>query len=332
MRALWKGSVSFGLVNVPVKMYAATEDHDVRFHQVHAEDGGRIRMKRECEVCGRQIPYSDIAKGYEDPSGQRLILEPGELEDLRVPGGKDIDVVEFVPSDQVDPILFDRTYYLEPDGRATKPYVLLRDALDSTDRTALVKVAIRQRTQLGCLRVRDGVLVLQTMRWPDEVRSADFDFLDSEPEIREQELQMARSLVETMAGDFDPDEYHDDYRAAVLEMLDRKLAGGEGVAVAESDEPTDTGQVVDLMAALRESVARSKAARGDGPAPTERAPSSRRVATKAPTKSTGTRKAPAKKAPAKKAPAKKTAAPRPAAKKAPAKKAPAKKSTPRRSA
>ena len=147
MRALWKGAVTFGLVNVPVRLYAAPEDHDVRFHQVHAEDGGRIRLKRECEVCGRQLSYSEIAKGYEDSSGRRLIMDPEELTDLAVPGGRDIDVMEFVPAEQVDPTLFDRTYYLEPDARATKPYVLLREALASTERVAIVKVAIRQRTQ-----------------------------------------------------------------------------------------------------------------------------------------------------------------------------------------
>ncbi len=320
MRALWKGAVAFGLVNVPVKMYAATEDHDVRFHQVHAEDGGRIRLKRECEVCGRQLSYSEISKGYEDSSGRRLIMEPEDLENLPVAGGHDIDVVEFVPSDQVDPILFDRTYYLEPEGRATKPYVLLREALSATDRTAIVKVAIRQRTQLACLRVRDGVLVLQTMKWPDEVRAADFGFLGEEPTIRPQELAMAESLVETMAGDFHPEEFTDDYREALLALIDRKLDGGEGVVVAPEAAPSDTGQVVDLMAALRESVARSQAARGEdsgrdaGSAP-ERSTAKRSSAKKAPAKKTGAKKAPATKAPAKKAPAKKTAT-----KKAPAKK------------
>lgn len=339
---MWKGAVAFGLVNVPVKMYAATEDHDVRFHQVHAEDGGRIRMKRECEVCGKQVPYSDIAKGYEDASGQRIVMDPGELDDLRGVGGKDIDVVEFVPTEQIDPILFDRTYYLEPDGRAVKPYVLLREALQSTDRTALVKVAIRQRTQLACLRVRDGVLVLQTMLWPDEVRAADFDFLDEEPQIRPQELKMAESLVESMAGDFEPDEYHDDYREALLALIDSKLEGGEGIAVPAAAEAPDTGQVVDLMAALRESVARSQAARGGGTGPTpdaaaqtagtasaraRKTPVKKAAATKPPAKKAPAAKAPSKKAPAKKAPAKKAAA-----KKAPAKKTAAKASGTRRSA
>jgi DNA end-binding protein Ku len=261
MRALWKGSVAFGLVNVPVKLYAATEDHDVRFHQVHAEDGGRIRLKRECEVCHRQLSYSEIAKGYEDASGKRIIIDPEDFENLPVPGGRDIDVVEFVPAEQIDPVLFDRTYYLEPDARSAKAYVLLREALRSTDRMAIVKVAIRQRTQLACLRIREGVLVLQTMIWPDEVREPDFDFLDNEPEVRKQELAMAESLIETMATDFQPEEFHDDYREALLAMIDAKLAGGEGIQVPAASEAAEPGQVVDLMAALRESVARSQAAR-----------------------------------------------------------------------
>ncbi len=351
MRALWKGAVAFGLVNVPVKMYAATEDHDVRFHQVHAEDGGRIRMKRECEVCHQQVSYSEIAKGYEDPSGQRIIMEADDLDALPVPGGKDIDVVEFVPSDQIDPILFDRTYYLEPEGRAIKPYVLLREALESTERTALVKVAIRQRTQLACLRVREGVLVLQTMKWPDEIRAADFDFLSDEPDVRPQELQMARSLVESMAGDFDPAEYTDDYREALLALINDKLEGGQGIAVPAAAQAEDGGQVVDLMAALRESVARSQAARGGdaasgvahgttspqsvrsprtaavGTAPaTKRSAQSQATQSstkKSSTKKSSTKKSSAKKSPATTAPAKKVAARTAPAKKAPAKKAPA---------
>ena len=309
---MWKGAVAFGLVNVPVKMYAATEDHDVRFHQVHAEDGGRVRMKRECEVCGKQVPYSDIAKGYEDASGQRIVMDPAELDDLRVSGGKDIDVVEFVPTEQIDPILFDRTYYLEPDGRATKPYVLLREALESTDRTAVVKIAIRQRTQLACLRVREGVLVLQTMLWPDEVREAQFDFLDDEPQVRPQELKMAESLVESMAGDFDPGEYHDDYREALLALIDSKLEGGEGISVPAAVESPDTGQVVDLMAALRESVARSQAARGGAPTATADAEDSgvaEPLTADQPPPRSARKRAAGKRATAKQAPAKSKPAP-----------------------
>jgi DNA end-binding protein Ku len=343
MRALWKGSIAFGLVNVPVKMYAATEDHDVRFHQVHAKDGGRIRMKRQCEVCGEQLSFSEIAKGYEDASGQRLIIDPEDLESLPVPGGRDIDVVEFVPNEQIDPILFDRCYYLEPESRAVKPYVLLREALAETERTALVKVAIRQRTQLACLRIRDDVVVLQTMKWPDEIRAARFEFLDNDVEVRRQELDMAESLIETMSGDFDPEEYTDDYREALLALIDAKLAGGKGIEVPEVSETEDSGQVVDLMAALRESVARSQAKRSaemgdtgtpatdeeverpEAPVAAAEVPAEpaarRRAATGTARKSA--KAAPARRAAAKKAPAKKAAAGRKSAAKA----APAKKSS-----
>jgi DNA end-binding protein Ku len=257
---MWTGSLAFGLVNVPVKMYTATEDHAVRFHQVHLKDGGRIRMKRVCSVCGEEVAFKDIGKGWEDASGQRIVLDAEDLEELPVGPKKEIDVLEFVPADQVDPILFDNTYYLEPDGRALKPYVLLRQALESTERMAIVKVAIRQRTQLAALRVREDVLVLQTMLWPDEVREADFDFLGEKVEVRPQELTMAKSLIENLSGDFEPAQYTDEYREAILKLIDAKLSGGEGITVEGEEEAADAGAVVDLMAALQASVARTKKA------------------------------------------------------------------------
>lgn len=263
MRSMWKGSVAFGLVNVPVKLYAATEDHDVRFHQVHAADGGRIKMVRTCSVDGQPVAYSDLAKAYETPSGEVVMMDESDFEQLPVAGKREIDVLEFVPSDQVDPVLFDRSYYLEPEARALKPYVLLREALRTTDRTALVRVVLRQKSQLAALRVRDDVILLQTMLWPDEVRQPSFDVLESEVEIRPQELTMAASLIDSLSGDFDPDEFHDEYREALLAVIDRKLAGGAGVPaeVAAAGEDSGDGIVVDLMAALRESVERTKQGR-----------------------------------------------------------------------
>ncbi len=260
MRAMWKGAVAFGLVNVPIKLYAATEDHDVRFHQVHATDGGRVKMLRTCSVDGKPIEYKELAKAYESDTGQVVIMEDADFEGLPVPGMREIEVVEFVPSDQVDPVLFDRSYYLEPEPRALKPYVLLREALEATDRTALVRVVLRQKTQLGALRVRGDVLVLQTMLWPDEVRAADFDVLQGDVDIRPQELSMASSLIDSLSADFDPGEFRDEYREALLAVIDRKLAGGQGItapaAVGAGDE--GDGIVLDLMAALRESVKRSQ--------------------------------------------------------------------------
>jgi DNA end-binding protein Ku len=263
MRAMWKGAVAFGLVNVPIKLYAATEDHDVRFHQVHAADGGRVKMVRTCTVDGKPIEYKELAKAYESDSGQVVIMEDADFEGLPVPGMREIEVVEFVPSDQVDPVLFDRSYYLEPEPRALKPYVLLREALSATDRTALVRVVLRQKTQLGALRVRGDVLVLQTMLWPDEVRAADFDVLDAEVDIRPQELSMASSLIDSLSTDFDPGEFRDEYREALLAVIDRKLAGGQGITAPVAVEAGDGGDgiVLDLMAALRESVQRNQSAK-----------------------------------------------------------------------
>ena len=292
MRAIWKGAVSFGLVNIGVKMFAATEERDISFHQVRRSDGSRIRYRRVAEADGEEVAYADIAKGYTLPSGETVVLSDEDFADLPLPSARVVDVLQFVPSDQIDPIYFAKSYYLEPEQPAVKPYVLLRDALDSSGMVGLVKVALRNREQLATLRVRDGVIVLETMIWPDEVREASFAFLDDDVQVRPQEQAMAESLVASMAGDFEPEQYHDDYREALQMVIDAKIEGREVVETAPA--APDTGQVVDLMAALRASVEAAKRSRGEA--------------------------APAKKAPAKKAPAKKVAA-----KKAPARKAPAKK-------
>jgi DNA end-binding protein Ku len=315
MRAIWKGAVSFGLVNVPVRLFAATEEHDIRFHQVHREDGGRIRYKRTCSVCGEEVSYDDIAKGYETSDGQLVILTDEDLDQLPVATGHEIDVIEFVPSEQVDPILFSKSYYLEPDARATKPYALLREALIETDRMAIVKIALRQKETLAVLRVRDKAILLQTMLWPDEVRAADFSSLDEEVELRPQELKMAASLIESMAADFEPTEFTDDYQAAVRELIDAKLERGESATLETEEKPEagKQGEVIDLLTALQRSVDR---ARGGPAAPAEdsaghaeaKTPAKKAAAKKAPAKKAVAKKAPAKKAAAKKAPAKKTAA------------------------
>jgi DNA end-binding protein Ku len=318
MRAIWKGAVSFGLVNVPVRLFAATQENDIRFHQVHREDGGRIRYKRTCSVCGEEVSYDDIAKGYETSDGQLVILTDEDLDKLPVASSHEIDVVEFVPAAQVDPILFARSYYLEPDARAAKPYALLREALIETDRMAIVKVALRQKETLAVLRVRDRAILLQTMLWPDEVRQADFAILDDDVELRPQELKMAASLVESMASDFEPEEFTDSYRGAVAELIEAKLERGESAELPGTEESAaeqgKTGEVIDLLTALQRSVNR---ARGQADA-TETA---EQPATKAPAKKAAAQKAPAKKAAAQKAPAKKAAAQKAPAKKAAAKKA-----------
>jgi DNA end-binding protein Ku len=312
VRAIWKGAVSFGLVNVPVRVYGATQEHDIRFHQVHRADGGRIRMRRICTVCGEEVPYDQLAKGYESPDGRSVVLSDTDFADLPLSTGREIDVLEFVPTEQVDPIMFDRTYYLEPEARATKPYVLLREALEATDRMAVVKVALRQRETLAVLRVRERVIVLQTLLWPDEVRTADFDVLDGDVDLRPQELAMAQSLVESLSADFEPDQYEDQYAKAVAELVEARLEGVEPVGAPAAE--AGSTEVVDLLTALQRSVERARAARGeDGaepvdppaandPAPTEQAPTDPAPTEQAPTE----RKAPAKKA-AKKATSRRSA-------------------------
>ncbi|HVA59383.1 MAG TPA: Ku protein [Mycobacteriales bacterium] len=268
MRSIWKGAISFGLVTIPVKLYSATDVKDVSFHQVHRADGGRIRFKRVCSIDGEEVPFSDIAKGYELGTGEVVMLGDEDFADLPLRTSRSIDVLTFVPLDQVDPMYFERSYYLEPETAGTKPYVLLREALEQSGRVALVKVALRQRETLAALRVRDGVFVLETMLWPDEIRTPDFAFLDEEVPVRPQELAMAVSLIETLAGDFDPMAYTDDYRSALQELIEAKIAGRDVVAPAE---PTQTGgAVVDLMAALRASVEAARGGRSDAsPAPSQ---------------------------------------------------------------
>ncbi|GAA5076959.1 DNA end-binding protein Ku [Thermocatellispora tengchongensis] len=255
MRSIWKGAISFGLVTIPVKLYSATEQKDVTFHQVHREDGGRIRYKRVCTKDGEEVPYSDIAKGYELATGEIVVLTDEDFEDLPLSSSRRIDVLQFSPAEQIDPIYFAKSYYLEPDAQGEKPYVLLRDALERSGQVAVVKVALRQRESLATLRVRDGVFVLETMLWPDEIRVPDFAFLDEDIDVRAQELQMAESLIQTMASDFDPSEYHDSYREALQQVIEAKVAGKEVIAPEAVPEARPAG---DLMAALRASVDAAK--------------------------------------------------------------------------
>jgi len=264
MRAIWKGAVSFGLVSIAVRLYSATEEKDIRFHQVHRDDGGRIKYKRVCSIDGEEGAYDDIAKGYDLGGGEMVILTDDDFGDLPLTTSRAIEVLEFVPTEQVDPILYNKAYYLEPDQTAAKPYALLRDALTNTDRVAIVKVALRQREQLATLRVRENVLVLNTMLWPDEIRTAKFDILDEDVTARPAELAMAGSLIESMAADFDPSTYTDNYREALQEVIDAKVAGREVVQPEETEEAP--AAAVDLMAALRASVERARAARGEEPA------------------------------------------------------------------
>lgn len=307
MRAIWKGAVSFGLVSVPVKLYAATESHDISFRQVHAKDGGRIRYQRVCSIDGEEVAYADIAKGYETQDGQMVILDDEDFAELPASSSREISVEKFVPREQIDPMWLEKSYYLEPDKAAAKPYALLREALKEADRVAVVTVSIRTRMTTAVLRVRDDVIVMQTMMWPDEIRQPDFAGLGAtENAAKPQELEMARLLVDTLAGDYDPDEYEDDYQQALEALVQAKLEGGEVKAAPE--EKRETGEVVDLLAALQRSVDAAKTSRGEAPEEAEEKPAAKSPAKKAPAKKTAAKKSTAKKAPAKKTAAKKTTA------------------------
>ncbi len=295
MQAIWKGTISFGLVTIPIKVYSATEERNISFRQVHEADGGRIRYKRVCEVDGEEVPYSDIGKAYELPDGRLVVLTNEDFGELPLPTAKAIEVLEFVPAEQIDPLYFSKAYYLAADGVGAKPYVLLRDSLTKTGQCALVKVAIRTRETLALLREKDGALVLQTMLWPDEVRDSDFAVPDDSVTIRKQEVGMAESYISTLTADFDPARYSSDYREA-LEQLVQAKAAGLPMPDTDADEG-ETAQVVDLVAALRASVdaakKRREAAAGadsgsgsDGAAPATRTATQRAAASSTAKKST----------------------------------------------
>ncbi|QMU23164.1 Ku protein [Gordonia rubripertincta] len=323
MRSIWKGDLSFGLVNVPVKVYSATESHDRKSYQVDSSDGTRIRYRRVREGTDTEVDYSDIANAYESESGETVILTKDDLATLPVQKSPEISILEFVPAEQVDPIYFDKPYYLEPSSKSPKAYVLLAKALEETDRLAIASFTLRNRTRVAALRVVDGVMTLQTLLWPDEVRKPDFGFLDEDTEIRDQELKMAASLIESMASDYDPSEFEDRYQEELSKLIEAKAEGSEAFPESDEEKPEDEdSEVADLLAALRASVK-------DRGSSDDASDEEKSTAKKAPAKKA------AKKAPAKKAAAKKTAAKKTASKsgsssdsgKSTAKKAPAKKAS-----
>src|SRR5699024_1648050 len=265
MRAIWTGSIAFGLVNVPVKLYSATESHDVDMHQVHDKDGGRIRYQRRCEVCGEIVEYSDIEKAYDD-GDHRVIITKDDIEALPAEDDDDIEVLQFVPTDQIDPIMLERSYFLEPTSKTPKAYLLLRQTLEDTERTAIVKITLRTRTRLAILRTRGKLLMLQTLRWAEEIREVDFKGVNSRAKISEKELEMSAQLVEAYSDDFKPKEFRDDYQDELKKLIDAKIESGETLDLEETfpddDDDEDTGgDVVDLMEALRQSVDRSRSSK-----------------------------------------------------------------------
>ncbi len=279
MRSIWKGSLTFGLVNVPIKVYSATEDHDIRFRQVHGRDMGRIRYSRVCEKCGEVVPFEDIEKAFEGDDGQVVMITDEDLESLPVDRSHEIEIIEFVPTDQIDPLMYDKPYYLEPATKSPKAYVLLRKTLQQTDRIAIAKFALRQKQRLAVLRVRDDVLVVQTLLWPDEVRAAEFAGIGDEVEISDKELKMAVSLVDSFAADFKPADFVDEYRLELEQMIDAKLEGGEAFP-AEDAPAGEDAEVLDLLAALQRSVERQKS--GAASAKAAKKPAAKKPAAKEP--------------------------------------------------
>ncbi|MGQ3383378.1 non-homologous end joining protein Ku [Glutamicibacter sp. TV12E] len=257
MRAIWTGSIAFGLVNVPVKAYGATEDHDIDLHQVHGKDGGRIRYERRCEVCGKKVAYKDLDKAYED--GERtIVLTDEDLEELPAEKSREIEVVQFVPAEQIDPLMLEKSYFLQADSKSPKAYELLRRTLEDTQKLAVVRFALRQKTRLGILRVRSKTMVLQAIMWADELRDADSVAPEKAPRISQQELKMSSTLVEQYSSDFTPEEFHDDYQDQLRALIEAKIEQGDELdteaTFGAAESGSGSGEVVDLMEALKRSI------------------------------------------------------------------------------
>jgi DNA end-binding protein Ku len=251
MRSIWRGAINFGMVTIPVKLYTATEQKDVRFHLVHKKDGARIVEKRFCSEEDKEVGWDEIAKGYEVSKGEYVVMEREEVEAAGTAQeqARTIDIGDFVEIEEIDPIYFEKSYFLEPTDVGVKPFNLLRRALEETGRVAVAKVAIRSKERLATLRVYDSTMVLETMYWPDEIRSVDQLELPSgkaaSPQARE--VDMARTLIESLASHFDPDQYKDEFRGALLDLIERKMKGERRSTKRRKPEP----KVIDLMEALR---------------------------------------------------------------------------------
>jgi DNA end-binding protein Ku len=254
MRTLWRGAISFGLVSIPIRVYTATEEKTLKFNQLHEKDHGRIKYKRVCATDGEEVPYDEIVKGFEYEKDRYVILSDDELDSVPVESTRTIDIAQFVDRSEIDPIYYKKTYYLGPEEAGVKAYQLLRDALREGDRVGIAKVSFRDKEHLAAVRLMDDVLVLDTMFWPDEVREAEFPELEKKPKVSDKELQMATSLIENLTEPFKPDAYTDEYREALLDIVEKKVEGEE-IEVIEAPEPT---KVVDLMEALRASVEQTK--------------------------------------------------------------------------
>ncbi|EID10193.1 Ku protein [Mycolicibacterium phlei] len=261
MRAIWTGSISFGLVNVPVKLYGATEEHDIKAHQVHKGDGGRIRMLRVCEDCGEQVDWGDIAKRFEHEE-HSVVLTDEDLDQISEAKNKTIDVLEFVPADDIDPMMWDKPYYLKPDkGKgAAKAYTLLTKVLATTDRVAIATFVMRSKTRLAALRIvgKEAVLVLHTLRWPDEIRVPD---PVEEVEVQDKEVDLASQLIEAMSNEYNPDRYRDTYQEELRELIIAKAEEGQGDSDFAEELAQAEAEVDELIRQLEASMARKAAAK-----------------------------------------------------------------------
>lgn len=254
-RSIWKGAISFGLVSIPVAMYSATENRSPSFKQLRKDDHSPIRYKRVAESDGKEVEWEDIVKGYEFEKGRYVVFTDEELEAATPSGGaKLVDVIQFVDESEIDPIMYQKSYYLAPEQSGLKAYRIFQEAIEDKGVVGIAKVAIRDKQHLATLRSKDGVLVMETMYWPDEIRAAEFDELEGDVDIREEEVTMAESLIENLTSDFKAEEYVDTTREAIEEAAAKKIAGEEIVA-PESAEPT---KVVDLLEALKASVEATK--------------------------------------------------------------------------
>ncbi|MFJ1614940.1 Ku protein [Streptomyces sp. NPDC088251] len=263
MRSIWNGAISFGLVSIPIKLVNATENHSVSFRQIHLTDGGRIRYRKVCEIDEEEVGPAEIGKAYEDADGSMIPITDEDLGSLPLPTAKTIEIVAFVPAASIDPLQMDAAYYLCANGvPAAKPYTLLREALKRSEKVALAKYALRGRERLGMLRVVDDVIAMHGLLWPDEIRSPEGIAPEPEVTVREAELDLADALMDTL-GEVDMDALHDDYREAVEELV---AAKAEGRSVEPAEAEGTGGKVIDLVAALENSVRAAKEARGEEPA------------------------------------------------------------------
>jgi DNA end-binding protein Ku len=254
MKTMWKGAISFGLVSIPVRVYTATDEKTLRFNQLHEKDHGRIRYKRVCAKDGEEVPYDEIVKGYEYEKDHYVVLSDDELDSVPVESSRAIDIEQFVDISEIDPVYFKKSYYLAPEETGVKAYSLLREALREGGKVGIAKVSFRDKEHLAAIRLMDDVVVLDTMYWPDEIRPAEFEELDKDVKVRPQEVQMAESLIDNLTDDWDPTRYRDEYREALLEIVEKKVAGEE-IEIVEAPEET---KVVDLMEALKQSVESTK--------------------------------------------------------------------------